>query len=204
MKVLIVDDDSLICKSLSLHLSKEPEIVITGTAMNGSQAVSMCEQCLPEVILMDIRMPEVDGIQATRIIKKRFPAVRILMLTTFQDKPNIQMALQAGAEGYLLKTDRLSDIAIKVKMFGKGITLLDGDVLKTLTAPQNTLIEKLTKREKEVMELVCQGFTNKEIAEQLFLSEGTVRNVITVILEKCQVKNRTQLSLLVSGGTKES
>ncbi len=199
MNIIIADDDPLICKSLTILLSKEADIRVLGTANNGEQAVRLCEQDPPDLILMDIRMPDVDGIQATRLIKKRFPKIRIMMLTTFQDKPNIQMALKAGAEGYLLKTDKIADIAGKLRMLYEGTAVLDSGVLKTLTAPPVSSFEKLTPREKDVFDLVTQGLTNKEIASQLFLGEGTVRNVLSVVMDKLNVKNRTQLSLIAMG-----
>ncbi len=203
MNIIIVDDDPLICKSLTLMLSKEPDINVFGTANNGEQALKLCEQCLPDMVLMDIRMPKVDGIQATRLIKKRFPNIRVMMLTTFQDKPNIEMALKAGAEGYLLKTDRIIDIASKLRMLTQGTAVMDSEVLKTLTSPQIPSLEHLTPREKDVLDLVTQGFTNREIAENLFLSEGTVRNVLSVVMDKCNVKNRTQLILAVMGNNND-
>ncbi len=199
MKLLIVDDDALICKSLSIMLSKESDIEVLGTAANGEEAVSFCDQILPDLVLMDIRMPKMDGIQATRYMKKKFPDIQIMMLTTFQDKSNIEMAINAGAEGYLLKTDKISDIAWKLRMLYKGTAVLDSGILKTLTAPPAIATEKLTKREQDVFELATKGLTNKEIAASLFLSEGTVRNVLSVVMEKLHVKNRTQLSLLGAG-----
>ncbi len=144
-------------------------------------------------------MPKMDGIQATRYMKKKFPDIQIMMLTTFQDKSNIEMAINAGAEGYLLKTDKISDIAWKLRMLYKGTAVLDSGILKTLTAPPAIATEKLTKREQDVFELATKGLTNKEIATSLFLSEGTVRNVLSVVMEKLHVKNRTQLSLLGAG-----
>lgn len=197
MNILIVDDDALICKSLALTLAKEPDMQVAGTAGDGKRAVEMCEKNTPDLVLMDIRMPEVDGIQATRLLKKRFPHIRVVMLTTFQDKPNIEMALKAGAEGYLLKTDRITDIAAKLRVLAQGTAVMDSQVLKTLTSPQINSLEPLTPREKDVLDLVTQGFTNREIAEHLFLSEGTVRNVLSVIMDKLNVRNRTQLSLAV-------
>lgn len=199
MNILIADDDALICKSLALTLSKEPDMRIVGTAEDGRQALRLCEETQPDLVLMDIRMPEMDGIQATRVIKKHFPEIRVMMLTTFQDKPNIEMALKAGAEGYLLKTDRIAGIAAQLRMLEQGLAVMDGKVLKTLTSPQISSLEPLTPREKDVVNLVTQGLTNREIAEHLFLSEGTVRNVLSVIMDKLNVKNRTQLSLAVMG-----
>lgn len=196
MKIIIVDDDSLVLKSLELMLSKEDDIEVIGTASNGQQAFELCENNQPQVVLMDIRMPEVDGIQATRLIKKKYPHIRVMMLTTFQDKQNIQLALQAGAEGYLLKTEKISNIAEKLRIISSGVAILDTEVLTKLTSIETPNMEKLTPREKEVVDLVSQGLTNKEISQQLFLSEGTVRNIVSVVIEKMEVKNRTQLSIV--------
>ena len=199
MKLLLVDDDPLIRKSLSLMLSREDDITVVGTAENGAEAFDLCEKHQPEVVLMDIRMPHVDGISATRSIKKAYPHVRIMMLTTFDDKPNISQALAAGADGYLLKTDEISAIAGKLRALVSGVGVLDPDVLKKLTAPANPALEELTPREGDIVRLVAQGLTNKEIAAQLFLSEGTVRNNIMTIMEKLDVKNRTQLGMAYYG-----
>lgn len=196
MKIIIVDDDLLICKSLTIMLSKESDIEVLGTANNGEQAIDLCERTLPDIILMDIRMPGMDGIQAARHIKKKHPDMKVMMLTTFQDRPNIEMALKAGAEGYLLKTDKISDIAGKLRVLANGTAVLDSGVLKTLTMPQVPGTMKLTPRERDVFDLATGGLTNKEIAAQLFLSEGTVRNVLSVVMDKLNVKNRTQLSLV--------
>ena len=195
MKLLIVDDDALIRKSLSITLGKEEDIEVVGTASDGGEAVALCEELLPDVILMDIRMPGIDGIAATKLIKERFSNVQIMMLTTFDDKPNIQQALAAGAGGYLLKTDRIADIAGKLRTLVGGAGVLDVEVLQKLTQQVNPKLERLTPRENDIARLVAQGMTNKEIAGQLFLSEGTVRNNIVVIMEKLEVSNRTQLGI---------
>ena len=135
------------------------------------------------------------GVAATRIIKKEFSHMRIMMLTTFDDKPNIQQALSAGADGYLLKTDDQSDIAGKLRLFVGGVGILDAEVIKKLTAAENPALEQLTPRECDIARLIAQGLSNKDIAAQLFLSEKTVRNNITTIMEKLNVSNRTQLGV---------
>ena len=196
MKVIIVDDDALIRKSLSLMLGGEPDITVVGTAENGEIAFEMCKEHKPDAVLMDIRMPIIDGIAATRMIKKDYPDVRIMMLTTFDDKPNIQQALTAGADGYLLKTDGVSAIAGKLRTLIEGVGVLDADVLRKLTSQENPDLKKLTPREQDIARLVAQGLTNKEIASQLFLSEGTVRNNLAVVMEKLNVSNRTQLGMV--------
>ena len=199
MNLLIVDDDNLIRKSLSMMLSKEADINVMGNATNGAEAVEMCKAQQPDVILMDIRMPKLDGIGATRLIKKEHPQIKIMMLTTFDDKPNIQQAISAGADGYLLKTDEISDVAGKLKALAGGVGVLDTEVLKKLTSSENEMMEKLTQREQDIVRLVAQGMTNKEIGTHLFLSEGTVRNNIATVLEKLDLKNRTQLSAAYYG-----
>jgi len=199
MKVLLVDDDPLICKSLAVMLGKEVDVTVIGTAKNGAEAVVFCENEQPDVVLMDIRMPQMDGVAATRLIKKAHPQVRIMMLTTFDDKPNIQQALAAGADGYLLKTDEITEIAEKLRVLVSGVGVLDVEVLKKLTTQESAILEQLTGREKDIVRLVAQGLSNKEIAAQLFLSDGTVRNNIMTIMEKLDVKNRTQLGRLYYG-----
>ena len=199
MKILIVDDDALIRKSLSLMLSREKDITVLGTAADGAEAFEMCKANQPDVVLMDIRMPNTDGISATRTIKKAYPDVRIMMLTTFDDKPNIQQALAAGADGYLLKTDEISNIADKLRPLASGAGVVDVEVLKKLTSPENPALDQLTPRERDIARLVAQGLSNKEIAAQLFLGEGTVRNNIVTIMEKLDVKNRTQLGMAYYG-----
>jgi len=195
MKIIIVDDDELIRESLSLTLSLENDIEVVGVAKDGGIAIALCESVQPDIVLMDIRMPKIDGIAATRLIKDQFPEVKIMMLTTFADKANIQQALAAGADGYLLKTDETAAIAGKLRTLMAGSGVVDAEVLKQLTRPVNPLMDQLSIRERDITRLVAQGLTNKEIAAQLFLSEGTVRNKIIIIMEKLSVSNRTQLGV---------
>jgi len=195
MNLLIVDDDRLIRKSLEISLSREQDITITGLAADGAQAVEICENTLPDIILMDINMPGMDGIAATRLLKTRYPAIKIMMLTTFDDRPNIQQALAAGADGYLVKTDKISGIAGKLRLLLDGTGVVDTHVLKKLAPQENPALESLTPRERDIARLIAQGLPNKEIAANLFLSEGTVRNNIVVIMEKLNVTNRTQLGM---------
>lgn len=196
MKIMIVDDDSLVCQSLQVLLSKEEDMEVTVTASDGAAAVAACRERLPDVILMDIQMPNMDGIQAVREIKANWPQVRIMMLTTFKDEDNIRQALRAGAEGYMLKSTKAASMAQQIRTLVSGTSVLDADVLKTLAGNKSTAdFSGLTNREQDVLEQIAQGFSNKEIAEHLYISEGTVRNTLSIILSKLELRDRTQLAI---------
>lgn len=195
MKLLIVDDDKLVCQSLQLLLGKERDLEVISTASNGEEAIELCKREKPDVILMDIQMPVMDGIESTKRIKENWPTIQIMMLTTFQDERNIRLALKAGAEGYLLKSASIENMAQQIRALKAGSVILDGDVLKTITEPDTAALEGLTERETDIVELIAQGLSNKEIAAQLYLSVGTVRNMITIILDKLEIRDRTQLAI---------
>ena len=196
MKLMIVDDDALIRKSLKISLNREADIEVVGEAANGEEAIKICEEVMPDIVLMDIRMPGVDGISATRIIKDRYPKIKVMILTTFADKMNIQQALSVGTDGYLVKTDQVADIASKLRILINGTSVLDTSVLQSLTKKESSIMETLTPREKDLFRLVAQGLTNNEIAEQLFLSPGSIRNKLIILMKKLNVENRTQLCIL--------
>ncbi|WP_017728929.1 response regulator transcription factor [Halalkalibacterium ligniniphilum] len=196
MKILIVDDDDLVCKSLKVLLSREKDMEVIGTATNGAEAINACRKELPNIVLMDIQMPVMDGIQATRQIKSEWPYVHVMMLTTFKDEKNIRLAILAGAAGYLIKSTEVKSMSQKIRALMSGSTVLDADVLKQLTQPAGREeLEKLTPRERDIAALVAQGLSNREIADQLYISEGTVRNTLSIILEKVQLRDRTQLAI---------
>ncbi|MCM3782191.1 response regulator transcription factor [Neobacillus mesonae] len=195
MKILIVDDDPLVCQSLRLLLSREPDMEVTATANDGTAAIQCCEGILPDIVLMDIRMPGMDGIQATRLIKQKWPQVQIMMLTTFQDEHIIRMALLAGAEGYMLKSTQVSSMAQQLRALASGTSVVDANVLKTLMLPEKENLSDLTPRENDILELVALGCSNREIAAQLCISEGTVRNTLSIILDKLELRDRTQLAI---------
>jgi len=195
MKLLIVDDDPLVCQSLKLLLGKEDGFDVIGVAHNGLEAIQMCQQQQLDFILMDIQMPVMDGIESMKIIKQKYPAIPVVMLTTFQDERNIRLALQAGAEGYLLKSSTIENMADHIRAIASGTAVLSPDVLKTIMEPSRESLQALTERETDIVELVAQGLSNKEISEQLYLSLGTVRNMLTVILDKLELRDRTQLAI---------
>lgn len=195
MKVLIVDDDPLISKSLKVLLSHEEGIEVVGVALDGLHAIAACEKNLPDAVLMDIRMPGMDGIETTRRIKARWPQVPVMILTTFEDDENVHASLEAGADGYLVKSTPTAGMAERLRALVSGTSVVDPAVLKRLAKPSSNLLSGLTTREGEVAELVAQGCSNREIAEHLFISEGTVRNILSVILEKLDLRDRTQLAI---------
>jgi DNA-binding NarL/FixJ family response regulator len=201
MKILIVDDDALIRDGLAMILETEDDMEIVGTASNGQEAVNLCGKTQPDVVLMDIRMPVMDGVQATKNIKEQFRAVRVLLLTTFKDSDYIKSAINYGADGYVLKScgaDRLVD---SIRAVYGGNVVLEKEIASALTKlmpkAEKLTPEELgiTKKEYEIMELVGRGLSNKEIAAQLYISEGTLRNNISVLLEKLQLRDRTQLAI---------
>lgn len=195
IKVLLVDDDKLILQSLKITLSNEVDMVVIDAISDGREALEICKVSPPDIILMDIQMPKISGIDATRLIKEHYPDILIMMLTTFADRDHIKDAMAVGASGYLLKTDPLSDLASKLRMLKSGTGIMSADALVQLTQQENPVLKTLTPREKTIAKLVAQGLSNKEIAAELFLSEGTVRNNLVIIMEKMEVSNRTQLGI---------
>ncbi len=200
LKVLIADDDALIRESLKLLLGLEEDIEIIGTACNGQEAFDICREKRPDIILMDIRMPIMDGVLGTKMIKSCFKDVKIIILTTFKDNEYIKEAIKNGAEGYILKNQSSDSIIDSLRAVHKGNIVFEKDVANTLTS----MLEKekrekqdvdLTEREWEVIKLISEGLSNKEISGKLYLSEGTVRNYVTILLEKLELRDRTQLAI---------
>jgi DNA-binding NarL/FixJ family response regulator len=202
IKIMIVDDDPMVGESLEYLLSRDDDIDVIGrfdsaiTALETMQSLENNEKSLPDVILMDIQMPELDGIEATKIVKRDYPSTRVMMLTTFKDEHNIKRALLAGAEGYLIKSTEVSTMGIKIRALATGSVIMDQEAIQELTKPKIEPLDGLTSREQSIARLITDGFSNKEIAKQLFISEGTVRNNLSVILEKMNLRDRTQLAIL--------
>ncbi|MFP4078725.1 MAG: response regulator [Bacillota bacterium] len=193
MKILLVDDDNDVLNSLEIILSSERDLSITGKAKNGQEAIDCIEKRAPDIVLMDIRMPKMDGIEATDRIKRRWPEIKIIMLTTFKDFSHIHQALHAGAAGYLLKTDDYDKQISTIKAVHDGHAILSDEALRTLTGNKDD--ETLSARENSVVELIAHGYQNKEIAKRLYIGEGTVRNVISTILDKLYLRDRTQIAI---------
>jgi len=195
MKLLIADDDGLIRDSLKLLIETKSGW-IARTAPDGKKAYELCAEDRPDIVLMDIRMPVCDGVEATRRIKADFPDVKIVMLTTFTDDGYIASAIDAGAEGYLLKSTPADGIIERINAVEKGAMVFDKGV-EIMGAKKSVqpIFAELTERENEVLSLVATGLSNNEIAAKLYLSPGTVRNAVSVILEKLNLRDRTQLAV---------
>ncbi len=200
MKVLVVDDDRLVCQSLKTILEADGDIQVVGTGHNGEEAVQLYSKLMPDVLLMDIRMEPVSGLLACERILHKFPQARVLFLTTFVDDEYIVRALRLGARGYILKQDFESIIpAIKAVHMGQSVfgDAIVGKLPRLMQTQERDDWEELgiNDKEKDIIELVAQGLSNREIAEKAFLSEGTVRNYISIILDKLKLRDRTQLAV---------
>ncbi len=204
MKVVICDDQALIRDSLEMLLRLEKDIEIVGLAQDGAEAVDLAEKHHPDLVLMDLKMPGLNGIEATRQIRIHHPEIKVLVLTTYDDDEWVFDALRAGAAGYLLKDTPRTDVIKAIRGTVEGKAFVDpaiaGKLLAqmrdTQTRPPTLLTDKLSEREVEVLRLLAQGLTNNEIAARLYLSEGTVRNHVSAILTKLQVADRTQAAVL--------
>ncbi|WP_066423722.1 response regulator transcription factor [Anabaena sp. 4-3] len=209
IKVLLVDDQSLIRQGLKVLLELEPDLEIVGEAENGEIALNLMAELTPDVVLMDIRMPIMDGVAATKEIQNSFSDVKVLVLTTFDDDEYVKAALQHGAMGYLLKDTPSEELAVAIRAVQKGYTQLGpGIVKKLLTQFQNPApsqtpsippsLAELTPREKEVLRLIATGANNREIAQELYISEGTVKNHVTNILNRLNLRDRTQAAIIAN------
>jgi DNA-binding NarL/FixJ family response regulator len=204
MKVIICDDQAIVRDGLEMLLKLEPDIVIIGIADDGAAAVELVEKKTPDLVLMDLKMPVMNGVEAIRQIKAKHPEVKILVLTTYDDDEWVFDAIQAGASGYLLKDTSRDDVVKAIKGTVNGKTYVDpsiaGKVLRQAsshqTQPATLITSKLTERELEVLRLIAKGLSNTDIADRLFLSEGTVRNHVSAILAKLGVADRTQAAVI--------
>jgi DNA-binding NarL/FixJ family response regulator len=206
VRVLIADDQALFREALAILLEVQPEIEVVGEAGNGEQAVRLAAELRPDVVLMDLRMPVLDGIAATTRLRVEQPGVRVLALTTFDDDEDVFAALRAGAVGYLLKDVSSAKLVEALVAARRGESVLQPSVAAKLVARvarmpheeaprRQPLVVPLTERELDVVRLLSEGRSNREIAGGLFLAEGTVKNLVTSVLSKLQVRDRTQAAL---------
>ncbi|MGW5955233.1 response regulator [Bacillus mycoides] len=206
IRIMIVDDQSLIRDGLAMILNLRPELEVVGTASDGDEVVQKVKQLQPEIILMDIRMPRMNGVEGTRLVREEFPYIKVLMLTTFSDSELIFEALEQGASGYLLKDMETDAIAQAILTVHSGGVVLPQDITaqiieelkKTKVAVECNPPEQLkhlTEREVDVLRAIGLGLNNKEIAEKLFITEGTVKNHVSNLISKLELRDRTQAAI---------
>lgn len=204
IRLLVCDDQEVVREGLRAILSSVPTIEVVGVAGNGAEAVDLVPDLEPDVVLMDLNMPIKNGVQATRDIVTSYPSVKVLVLTTYDAEEWVVDAIRAGAAGYLLKDAPREQLVAAIRGTASGRTHVDpavaGDLFAMVAAgeggPSSTVADDLSERERDVLRLLGRGLANSEIAEQLFLSEGTVRNYVSAILAKLQVADRTQAAVL--------
>jgi NarL family two-component system response regulator LiaR len=195
IRVLIVDDHAMVRTGLATFMEVLDDLDLVGQAADGREAVALCGRLQPDVVLMDLRMPEVDGVTATRIIRERWPETQVLALTSFQEQDLVRAALQAGAVGYLLKNVSMDDLSEAVRAAHAGRSTLAPEAIQALIhepSAEPALGDDLTPREREVLALLVQGLSNPEISERLVISLGTTRSHVGKILAKLDVSNRSE------------
>ncbi|MBD2208712.1 response regulator transcription factor [Calothrix sp. FACHB-156] len=206
IRLLIVDDQSLIRQGLKAMLEQERDLLVVGDAENGKVALEMVAELQPDVVLMDLRMPEMDGRTATKQIVENFPHIKVLVLSTFDDDTSLAGAMRAGAKGYLLKDMPSSELANAIRFGHYGYTQFGPGLFDKLLAKETSpagssensspaKLSELTAREQEVLNLIGVGATNREIAQKLYITEGTVKTHVTSILSRLNLKNRSQLAI---------
>lgn len=216
IRLLLVDDQLIIRQGLRSLLDEKPGLVVVGEAENGQQAIAFLQatcqdqpELQPDVVLMDVRMPVMDGVAATRLICQQFSPIKVLVLTTFDDDEYVAQAMQAGASGYLLKDTHSDDLAAAIRAVQKGYTQLGPGLFEKAIAPLAEAVSSppthlppelasLTAREREVLCLIAAGDSNREIAASLYISERTVKNHITSILSQLHLRDRTQAAMFAS------
>jgi two-component system NarL family response regulator len=201
IRVLVVDDQELFRRGLTMLLSVEPDITIVGEAGDGATAAGLAAATAPDIVLMDVRMPKLSGIEAITAVRNAAPAARIVMLTVSDEEADLYEAIKGGASGYLLKDASTDEVAQAVRVVADGQSLISPSMAMKLldefkqmsrTDRSQPTTPRLTERELEVLRLVAQGLNNREIAKQLFISENTVKNHVRNILEKLQLHSRME------------
>lgn len=208
IKVLIVDDQELIRQSLRIVLDSRGNLEVTDAVSNGQEAIASIRKKCPDIILMDIRMPKMDGVQCTKIVKEHYPEIKIIILTTFDDDEYVYNALKYGASGYLLKGVSMDGLAEAIDIVHSGRAMINPDVATKVVRLFSQMaqtdfsiqvgeigVSQLAKTEWKIIAQVERGASNKEIADRLNLSEGTVRNYLSIILNKLELRDRTQLAI---------
>lgn len=199
IRVLIVDDQAIVCEGLRVILGASPTIVVVGTAHNGAQALEEAERLRPNLVLMDLNMPQMSGVEATRLLRERLPLIPVLVLTTYDDDAWVVDAIRAGAAGYMLKDIGPAELVAAVEGAAAGRTPVDPAVagrlfgyIRSGAVPATASELPLSERERAILRLLASGLTNRAIADRLALAEGTVKNYITTIFAKLDVADRAQ------------
>ena len=208
IKILIADDQELIRESLKIVLDMNKDMEVIGLAENGHKVLDLLKKTVPDIILMDIRMPELDGVLCTKAVKEKYSNVKIIILTTFDDDEYVYYALKYGASGYLLKGCSVQELTAAIQKVMSGSSILNPNVINKVVKLFNQLaqtnismevdekdVKELSKTERNIAHFVGHGLSNKEISEKLSLSEGTVRNGLSSALSKLHLRDRTQLAI---------
>ena len=203
IRVLLADDQSIVREGLASLLQTKPDIEVIAEADNGKIAVMRSLELNPDVVLMDIRMPIMDGVAAIRALTQQAPEIKVLVLTTFDDDEYVIQAMACGAKGYLLKDTPSEELAQAIRSIYKGYTQLGPGLWEKVNAGANTKVKtppeiaELSTREQEVLNLIAQGYSNREIAEELYITERTVKNHVNSILRRLNLRDRTQAAIFV-------
>ena len=205
IKILIADDQKLIREGLKVLLEMDDKFIVIGEASNGQEAVDLYIKLRTDIVLMDIQMPVINGVEAIKKILELNKEAKIIILTTFDDDEYVYEGLKSGALGYILKDTSIEKLSESIKIIHQGGALIEPSITKKILSElskiekgqkqKEDLIEELSVREKEILSLIAKGFSNREIADKLFLSVGTVKNYVTNILQKLEVKDRTQAAV---------
>ncbi|KZL92297.1 response regulator transcription factor [Clostridium magnum] len=210
IKILLVDDMRIVRECLKMIIEKNSDFEVVGSACNGLEAIEMCKKCKPDVILMDVIMPELNGIDAIMKIREENKKVKILVLSSIGDEDNIMKSIKNGADGYVLKDIGAEELILAIQCINKGLSFVhknaysinisnNSDKMNKINSEKqikiNSIFNELTNREKSVLELVAEGMSNEEIAVALNISEGRVRNVVSILISKFMLNSRTQLAV---------
>jgi DNA-binding NarL/FixJ family response regulator len=204
IRLLLVDDQGIIREGLRSLLETKPDLSIIGEAENGKAAVERALTLQPDVVLMDVRMPIMDGVAATRALTAQAPHIKVLVLTTFDDDEYVTQALRCGAKGYLLKDTPSTELADAIRAIHRGYTQFGPGLMEKAFASAPTpealpeAFTQLTPREQEVLQLIATGCSNREIAEKLYISERTVKNHVNSVLRRLNLRDRTQVAILAA------
>lgn len=195
IQVILADDHKLLLAGLNMQLSSWEEFEVIATCVNGKETIEACDRKLPDIILMDMQMPVLSGVEATRIIKEKHPEVKIVALTTFDDHETVENALNAGCDGFLLKVSDPEQLRSSLHSVMDGVNVMDAEAMKHFRQKEESPgANGLNERELTVLKLVCKGYTNKEIAGVLSLQPGTVKNIVSMLLSKTFCVSRADLT----------